>query len=119
MISASIFLVDKVFSSSSVLDGPGPVGPWDVFVTVEVVALITGVMEAEGELAEGVGTVGAEAVMEKSCGSDVVLSGSSAGVVVFRMEPVLFMLTSVGSADSYSVGGWTSAYRAILVSLHL
>ncbi len=38
-------------------------------------------------------------VMEESCGSDVLLF--------------------VGLEDWYGVGGWTSAWRAISVSLHL
>lgn len=72
---------------------------------VELVTLVTEgmVMEVDGELVKGVGTVDAAAVME----SDLLLSSSSVGVVVFVME--LFMLTSVGLGDSYSVGGWTSA----------
>lgn len=73
-------------------------------VAAELVMLVAAVMEAEGELVRGVGTV-----TEKSC--------VSAGRVALVME--LFMLTSVGLFDSYRVGGWTSAYRAMLLSLHL
>lgn len=114
------FLVDKVFSRSSPLSGTGPAGPSGVFVTVVVVVtLVAGVMEAEGELAEDVEMVDAAAVMEESRESGVLLSSTCVGMVVFMMKLVLFMLTSVGLGDSYSVGGWTSAYRAILVSLHL
>lgn len=61
----------------------------------------------------------AAAVTERSCVCNVLFSSSSVGVVVFMVELVLFMLTSVGLGDSYGVGGWISAYRAILVSLHL
>ncbi len=111
-----MFSRPSVFSGAA---GAGPVGPSGAFVTVEVVTLVTRVMEVEGELVEGWGTVDAAAVMEKSCGCDVLLSRGSAVSVEFIMELVLFMLTSVGMGDSYSVGAWTSAYKAILVSLHL
>lgn len=43
-----------------------------------------------------------------------MFSRGSVGMVEFMKE-----LFSVGYGDSYSVGGWTSAYRAILYSLHL
>lgn len=94
-----------MFSRSSPPSGTDAAGLSDVFVTVEVVTSVTAVMEAEGELVKGVGTVDAAAVMEMSCGSDVLLSGSSAGMVVLMMEMVLFMLDCVGFTDSYSVGG--------------
>lgn len=96
-------LVDKLFSRSSLLSGTGPVGSSGVSGTVEVETLITGVMEAEEELVEGVGTVHPAADMEKNCGCDVLLCSGSAGKVVFMMELVL--LISAGLGDSYSVGG--------------
>jgi len=73
-------------------------------------------VDAVGELVESVGTLDAAAVVEKSCGFDVLLCRSS---VELMMEQELFMHPSVCWVDSYSVGGWTSAYNAIWVSLHL
>ncbi len=86
-----------MFSRTSRLSETPPVGPSGVFATVEMVVLVVGVMEAEGELVEGFGTLDAAAVMETSCGCDVLLTCSSVGEVVFVTEMVLFMLTSVGS----------------------
>lgn len=110
MISASRsvtagFKMGGVRSRSSLLSGTDPLGVSDLFVTVEVVTLVKGEMEAEGELVEGVGTVDAASVMEKSCGSVVLLFGISECVVVLMMELVLFTSDSVGLVDSYSVGG--------------
>ena len=70
---------------------------------------------AEGEPAEGAGSVDAAAMMEEACRPGLLLSG----VVALTMGPVLFMSPPVWLVSSYSVGGWTRAYRAILVSLHL
>lgn len=53
-------------------------------------------------------------VMENICNSGVLLSRSSADVV-----ELMSVLSLAGLGDLYSVGEWTSAYRDILVSLHL
>lgn len=53
-------------SRSFPLSGTGLVGPCGAIGTVEMVALVTRMMEEEGEFVEGVGTVDAAAVMEKS-----------------------------------------------------
>lgn len=62
----TLFLVGKVSSRSFPLSGTGLVGPCGAIGTVEMVALVTRMMEEEGEFVEGVGTVDAAAVMEKS-----------------------------------------------------
>lgn len=84
-------LVGKMFFRLSVLSGADPVDLPDALVTVELLTLVprlmdaggeliegvvtvdaSAVMEADGEPAEGVGIVDAASVMEKNCGSDTV-----------------------------------------------
>lgn len=74
----------------------------------------------EGVVVSAVETVdGVAAVMGRSRGSAVGLCTGAVGAVVLRSGLVTFTTVPVGLVDSYSVGGWTSAYRACFVSLHL
>lgn len=83
----------------------GALAPSGAFGAVGVETGMAGVME--GELVESAGNVYPAAAMESSCGCDVPFHGSSVSVVALIME--LVPLTSPGSGDSYSLGGWTSA----------
>lgn len=70
----------------------GAFAPSGAFRAVGVETWLAGVME--GELVESAGSVYPAAVMESSCGCDVLFHSGSVSVVAFIMEPV--PLTSPG-----------------------
>lgn len=72
---------------------------------------IAGAAVMEGEMVADIDSVDVAAV-ERSCGSNVLLSGSFLGAVEFILEHELFMQAPASCVDSYGVGGWTSAYNA-------
>lgn len=66
----------------------------------------------EGERVVATEAVDVAVVVERSSGSDALLSGSRVGAMEFMSEHELLTQASAGWVGSYSVGVWTSAYNA-------